>query len=258
MARVFITGSSDGLGRNAAKLLIEQGHAVVLHARNEARAQDALSAVPAAERVLVGDLASLVQVRRLAEEANALGVFDAVIHNAAVGYREKHRLKSEDGFSHVFAINTLAPYALTALMRPPKRLIFVSSELHRRGRPDLDDLDWERRPWNGTQAYSDTKLHDALLAFAVARRWPNALSNAMEPGWVATKMGGAHATGDLDAAHRTQVWLAVSDESQARVTAGYFFHRRPRAASGAARDLALQDALLAACERLSGILFPRG
>ncbi len=256
MARIFITGSSDGLGRNAAKLLIEQGHTVVLHARNAARAQDARAAVPGAERVLVGDFASLAEVRRLAAEANALGTFDAVIHNAAVGYREKHRRVSQDGFSHVFAINTLAPYTLTALMRPPKRLVFVSSELHHRGRPDLDDLDWQRRPWNGTQAYAETKLHDALLAFAVARRWPDTLSNALEPGWVATKMGGPRATGDLDAAHRTQVWLAVSDAPAATVTGSYFFQCRPRPASKAARDLALQDRMIEACERSTNVVFP--
>ena len=258
MARVFITGSSDGLGRNAARLLVELGHAVVLHARSEARAREAEAAVPGAEGTLVGDFASLAEVRQLAGRANALGAFDAVIHNAAVGYREKRRLTSRDGFSHVFATNTLAPYALAALMHPPKRLVFVSSELHRRGRPDLADLDWERRPWNGTQAYSDTKLHDALLAFALARRWPGTLSNAMEPGWVATRMGGPGATGDLDAAHRTQVWLAVGDEPAARVTGGYFFHRQPRPASKAARDEALQDGLLAACERMTGIALPPG
>lgn len=256
MARVFITGSSDGLGRNAARLLVERGHAVVLHARDAARAREAEAAVPGAERALVGDFASLGEVRRLAAEANALGPFDAVIHNAAVGYREPRRLTSRDGFSHVLAVNTLAPYALAALMHPPKRLIFVSSELHRRGRPALDDLDWERRPWNGTQAYSDTKLHDAWLAFALARRWPGTLSNALEPGWVATKMGGPRATGDLDAAHRTQVWLAVAEDPAATVTGGYFFHGRPRAASTAARDIALQDGLLAACERMTGIAVP--
>ena len=257
MARVFITGSSDGLGRNAAKLLVERGHSVVLHARNDARARDAMVAVPGAEAALVADFVSLAQVRRLAGEANALGRFDAVIHNAAVGYREKRRLVTEDGFSHVFAVNTLAPYLLTALMTPPKRLIYVSSELHRRGRADLDDLDWERRSWNGTQAYSDTKLHDALLAFAAARLWPDTLSNALEPGWVATKMGGARATGDLGAAHLTQAWLATSDDADALVSGGYFFHRRPRAASGPARDVALQDGLLTRCAGMCGVDFPR-
>ena len=256
MARVFITGSSDGLGRNAAKLLVEQGHSVVLHARSEPRAHDALAAVPGAERALVADFASLAQVRRLAGEADALGRFDAVIHNAAVGYREKRRLTTEDGFSHVFAVNTLAPYVLTALMTPPKRLVYLSSELHRRGRATLDDLDWERRSWNGTQAYSDTKLHDALLALAVARRWPDTLSNAVEPGWVATRMGGPRATGDLDAAHRTQVWLAVGDDPAAIVTGGYFFHRQPRPAGRAARDEALQDGLITACARMSGVVLP--
>ena len=256
MARVFITGSSDGLGRNAAQLLVEQGHEVVLHARDRSRARDAEAAVPGARVVLVGDFASLREVRDLADAANALGPFDAVIHNAAIGYREKRRQTSHDGFSHVFAVNTLAPYALTALMMPPRRLVYVSSELHRRGRANLDDLDWERRAWNGTQAYSDTKLHDALLATAVARRWPGTMSNAMEPGWVATKMGGPRATGDLDAAHRTQAWLAVGPDPATNVTGGYFFHGRPCVPAKAVHDARLQDGLLAACERFTGIAFP--
>lgn len=256
MARVFITGSSDGLGRMAAQLLVEQGHRVVLHARNAQRGRDAMAAVPRAETVLLGDLTSIAQTRKLAAAVNALGSFDAVIHNAAIGFREPRRLTTEDGLAHVFAANTLAPYILTALIERPKRLVYVSSELHRRGDATLNDLNWEARPWRGNQAYSDTKLHDALLACAIARRWPGVHSNALEPGWVATKMGGARATGDLDAAHRTQAWLATGDDPATEVTGGYFFHKRPRKPSGAVHDPARQDMLLAACARISGITLP--
>ncbi len=125
-------------------------------------------------------------------------------------------------------MNTLAPYILTALIERPKRLVYLSSGLHQSGDISLQDLTWEHRAWRGLQAYSDTKLHDVLLAFAVARHWPDVFSNALEPGWVATKMGGAGATDDLDAGHRTQVWLAVSDDPAAMVTGEYFYHMRPR------------------------------
>ncbi len=253
MARVFITGSSDGLGRMAAQLLIEQGHAVVLHARNEQRGREAMAAVPGAEMVVTGDLTSVTQTRRLADRVNALGSFDAVIHNAGVSYRERLRIETEDGLSHVFAVNTLAPYILTVLIHRPRRLVYVSSELHRRGDASLNDLTWAQRPWRGNQAYSDTKLHDVLLAFAVARRWPGTLSNALEPGWVATKMSGPRATGDLDAAHRTQVWLAISDDAAATVSGEYFYHRRLRKPSGMTQAVDRQEKLLAECARLSGV-----
>src|ERR1017187_1558097 len=127
MARVFITGSADGLGKMAAELLIEQGHVVVLHH-----------------------------------------------HGAAT---------------------------------------------------DLNDLTWEKRRWNGSAAYAESKFHDVLLAFAMARRFPNVRSNALEPGWVPTKMGGSGAPDDLDKGNRTQVWLATSDEPAASVSGQYFFHQ---------------------------------
>jgi NAD(P)-dependent dehydrogenase (short-subunit alcohol dehydrogenase family) len=256
MSRVFITGSADGLGQMAARLLVDAGHQVVLHARSAARADDALKAVPHAQSALTGDLSSLAQTRALAEQVNRLGRFDAVIHNAAVGFREPRRIATVDGLPHVFAINTLAPYVLTALIDKPKRLVYLSSGLHRSGDTSLDDLTWERRRWQGTAAYSDTKLHDALLAFAMARRWPQVLSNALEPGWVATKMGGSGAPDDLQAAPKTQVWLAVSDEPAAMVSGEYFYHMKPRDTHPAVRDVVVQERLIRACEELSGIRLP--
>jgi NAD(P)-dependent dehydrogenase (short-subunit alcohol dehydrogenase family) len=256
MARVFITGSSDGLGRIAAQLLIEKGHTAVLHARTEERGREALAAVPHAESVLVGDLSSIRQTRKLAEQVNALGAFDAVIHNAGVGYREPRRIATEDGLPHVFAVNSLAPYILTALIQKPKRLVYLSSGLHQSGDPSLEDLSWENRPWRGQQAYSDTKLHDVFLAFAMARRWPDVLSNAVEPGWVATKMGGPSATDDLNEGHRTQVWLAVAHDPAAMVTGQYFYHMRSRKPKPATRQIDLQEKLLDACHKFSGVAIP--
>ena len=255
MARVFITGSADGLGRMAAQLLVEQGHNVVLHARNEARGRDAMNGVPSAETAVIGDLSSIAQTRDVAEQVNKLGRFDAVIHNAAVGYRQPTRIVTEDGLPQEFAVNTLAPYILTALIQRPKRLIYLSSGLHRSGDSSLEDLTWEQRPWRGMQAYSDTKLHDVLLAFAVARRWPDVFSNALEPGWVATKMGGPSAPDDLDQGHRTQVWLATSDDPRAKVRGEYFFHMKLQKPAPAARDEDLQERLLEACRKLSGVEF---
>jgi NAD(P)-dependent dehydrogenase (short-subunit alcohol dehydrogenase family) len=256
MARIFITGSSTGLGLMAGELLAEQGHEVVLHARSDSRAKDTRKALPDAE-VVVGDLSSIAAMKSVAEQANRLGPFDAVIHNAAVGYREPLR-KTADGLPHLFAINTLAPYVLTALIEKPQRLIYLSSGMHRSADANIDDLLWQKRSWQGAQAYAESKLHDVLLAFAVARRWPDVKSNALEPGWVATKMGGPGAPDDMDQAHRTQVWLAVSGDPSAQITGQYFYHLKPRPVNPQANDVALQDRLIEACERLSGVRLPDG
>jgi len=197
MARVFITGSSDGLGKMAAELLIEQGHKVVLHTRNEVRAKQTSRAVRGAEAMVIGDLSSIGQTKEVASQVNALGVFDAVIHNAGVGYREPKRM-TEDGLPHVFAINTLAPYILTATIKMPKRLGYLSSGMHHSAGTDLSDLTWSKRSWNGSAAYAETKFQDVLLAFAAARLFPEVHSNALEPGWVPTKMGGTGAPDHLD------------------------------------------------------------
>jgi NAD(P)-dependent dehydrogenase (short-subunit alcohol dehydrogenase family) len=256
MARVLVTGSADGLGQMAARLMVAAKHRVVLHARNGERASDALAAVPGAETAVVGDLLSIRETRDVADQVNGLGAFDAVIHNAGIGYRERRRVETVDGLPQVFAVNTLSTYVLTALINRPKRLVYLSSGMHRGGDSSLRDLVWKERPWNGSSAYADTKLHDVILAFAVARKWPDVLSNALEPGWVPTKMGGPGAPDDLDEAPKTQVWLATSEEPGAKVSGQYFFHMKRRAAEPAASTASIQDRLLAECARLSGVPFP--
>jgi NAD(P)-dependent dehydrogenase (short-subunit alcohol dehydrogenase family) len=252
MARIFISGSSTGLGLMAGQLLVEQGHRVVLHARNGKRADDARRALPQTEEVVTGDLETIAAAKDVAAQVNALGRFDAVIHNAAVGYREPHHLTA-DHLPHVFAVNTLAAYILTVLVERPKRLVYLSSGMHQHADANLDDILWRTRRWNGSTAYAESKLHDAMLAFAIARRWPDVLSNAVEPGWVATRMGGPGAPDDLDQAHRTQAWLAASDDPAALTTGGYFYHLKPRQTNPQARDVALQDRLLSICKEISGV-----
>jgi len=253
MAKVFITGSSDGLGLMAGRLLAEQGHTVVLHARNETRAEATRVTLPQAQAVLVGDLSTLAAMRDVADQANRQGRFDAVIHNVGIGYREPRRVETVDGLSQLWAVNVLAPYVLTALVHKPDRLVYLSSGMHTGGNPDLADPQWSKRRWSGSQAYSDTKLQDVLLAFGVARRWHDVLSNAVAPGWVPTRMGGPGASDDLDQAHLTQAWLAVSDDPGARVSGSYFYHQRLKDVSPAARDPARQEHLLNYCRDLAGI-----
>ena len=256
MSRILITGSADGLGLMAAQLLISQGHDVVLHARNDARAEEGLSAAAGAAGVLVGDLSSIEQMRSVARQANESGQFDAVIHNAGVGYREPRKIVTPDGLGHVFVINVLAPYLLTSLITPPRRLVYLSSGMQQHGDPDLDDLQWERRPWDPAQAYSDSKLFDTVLAFAVARRWPWVLSNALEPCWVPTKMGGPGAHDDLGQAYLTQAWLATSDDPAATVSGAYFYHKARKTPHPAARETDVQEGLLSACGELTGTMLP--
>jgi NAD(P)-dependent dehydrogenase (short-subunit alcohol dehydrogenase family) len=252
MSRILITGSADGLGRETARLLVGAGHEVVLHARDEARAREALAGVPRASAALAGNLASIAQTTELADQANNIGAFDAVIHNAGIGYREPGRIETEDGLAQIFQVNVLAPYLLTALVHRPARLIYLSSGLHRAGNPSLDDLQWEERPWDGYQAYADSKLFDAVLAAAAARRWPDVVSTSVDPGWVKTKMGGPGAPGELGPGAETQAWLAVSDDELALRSGGHFHHRQPQQAHPAVSDHAVQDGLLAACHTLTG------
>lgn len=242
MSKILITGAADGLGLLAAKALIAQGHDVVLHARNSQRVQQARTAAPGATAVLQADLASEAQVKEMAAQANELGAFDAIIHNAGV---------YEAPQSHIFAVNTLAPYLLTCLIHKPKRLIYLSSGLHNQGQ-----YSFERFTSNGGVSYADSKLHMVMLAFAVARRWPEVYANAVNPGWVPTKMGGRNAPDDLQQGYETQVWLATSNEAAAPVSGQYFFHQKIQSHNALADSTQAQDELLEVCASVTGVTFP--
>ena len=237
MARVFITGSTDGLGLLAARMLVDTGHDVVLHARNAARRQNAMRRLPEAKAVLVADLSDMEAAKRLAGEVNALGRFDAVIHNAGV-YRAAKPA--------IFTVNVLAPYILTALIDRPERLVYIGSNMHPQGNAGTNGLSQE----TGV-GYADSKLLVLMLALAVARRWPDVYVNTVDPGWVPTKMGGKSASDDLQAGAETQVWLASGDD--AAFSGRYLFHKKTAAHARAADDEHAQKRLLERCYEITGI-----
>src|SRR5215213_1584320 len=243
MARIFITGSADGLGQLAAKALIAQGHQVVLHARSEKRGQEVLNKLPGAESVVTADLGSIDETKQLASKVNALGEFDAVIHNAGV-----YSASAEE----IFTVNTLAPYILTCLIQRPGRSIYLSSDMHLQGRAKLESFKTDI----SRITYSDSKLHVLMLCKAVTRRWPQVYANAVDPGWVPTKMGGQGAPDDLQKGYETQVWLAVSNEPRAKVSGRYFHYEEETRPNPEADDVLLQERFLDLCSEITGVSFP--
>jgi NAD(P)-dependent dehydrogenase (short-subunit alcohol dehydrogenase family) len=206
MARVLITGSTDGLGRLAAQALLRDGHEIVVHGRNRDRLAAVEDLVDHGAAATVGHLADETDTRRVAEQVNALGRTDAVIHNAGV----------MTGPS-VLAVNVIAPYLLTALVVRPGRLVYLSSNMHRGGRPRPEMLNPSGQTPTGS--YSDSKLLGTTLTAAVARRWPpDVLTNAVDPGWVPTRMGGPSAPEDLRLGIVTQTWLATTDDPDGQVS----------------------------------------
>jgi NAD(P)-dependent dehydrogenase (short-subunit alcohol dehydrogenase family) len=243
MARIFITGSADGLGLLSAKFLINGGHQVVLHARNKERKGETIGKAPGAEAILTGNLSDVEETKTLAYEVNELGTFDVVIHNAGV-----YNVSAKD----TFYVNSLAPYILTCLIKKPRRLIYLSSGMHFQGNPDsvIFESDINRI------TYSDSKLLVILLSMAVSGKWTDVYSNAVDPGWVPTKMGGRGAPDDLQKGYATQVWLAVSNDKKAKVSGRYFFHQEERPCKPEAKNVLLQERFLNHCKEMTGVVFP--
>lgn len=252
MVRVFITGSTDGIGQAAAKLLIDQGHEVTLHARNADRAASAQASLPKAKGVLIGDLKSISETKKLAQDANAAGPFDAVVHNAGIGYGStSSREVTSDNISAVFAVNTLAPYILTCLMdKPTSRLLFMSSDSHWGGDESLRNAEQ-------SHSYGNSKLHDVMLAKAFARRWNDIQVISMHPGWVRTKMGGMAAPGSVSSSAKALAGWAAGENSLAKVGSGAFVTTGGETSPHSGSEVVdKQEELLALCKKISGLSVP--
>lgn len=256
MARIFITGSTRGIGAETARQLIAAGHDVVIHARDDKRAAAATTALPGAAGVAIGALDSVSATTALAATASALGPYDVVIHNAGIGGGVPTRTATADGLEKIFHVNVVAPYLLTALMPVPARLVYLTSGLEADGTWEPDDLQWEGREWDGMKAYSDSKLHDLMLAFEMAARHPASIVNGVDPGWIKTEMGGPQAPDPVELGAETQVWLATSDDEAATASGRYVKRREVHQPNPVVGDAQSRAALIAELERLTGVALP--
>ncbi len=280
----LVTGATGGIGRATAAALAERGARVLLVARDRARGEDA--AREAAERaraagrggsaeLLLADLSRQADVRRLAAEVRGrVDRLDVLVNNAGALFDE--RRLTADGVEATLALNHLAYFLLTTELLGPlraagaatgdARVVVVASDAHQGVRAlPLDDLQGERR-WTPFRAYAVSKLANVMFAYALARRLAGTgvAANALHPGVIASGFGAGQggAFGWLfrlgrpfysspERGARTSVYLA-SDPAIRGATGGYYKSRRPARSSAASRDVAAQEALWAASERLVG------
>jgi len=238
MSRIFISGSTDGLGFLTANSLLDQGHEIIVHSRNFERLKAIQPLLDKGAMSVIGDLSILAQQFSVAEQVNHFGQIDVVIHNAGT-------LSGND----VLSVNVIAPYVLTALITKPSRLIYLSSSMHFDGKESLSGIDW----YGNTHNYSDSKLFVTTLANAIARHWHDVSSYSVDPGWVPTKMGGKEAPDDLVMGYQTQEWLAIT-ENMATIESGtYWHHQKPLQPHVASQNEKFQDELLNALAAVTGI-----
>ena len=264
---VLVTGSTDGIGKEASRHLATMGTTVLVHGRSRERGEEALSELRGETSskglgLVVGDLSSMEEVRGMAEQVRdaGRGRLDVLINNA--GVVAEGRTKTQDGYELTFAVNHLAPFLLTNLLldelqgSAPSRVVTVSSELHGRARMNFDDPQLEL-DWGPRKAYNQSRLANVLFTYELARRLEGTgvTANALHPGVVGTKLlrrgFGARGSSTTGAAEAL-VYLATSPEVEG-VTGRYFRKGREAESSPASRDEGAQRKLWELSERLCGL-----
>jgi len=262
----LVTGATDGIGRQTALNLVRHGARVLVHGRNQARAESAVAELKAASGLtdlepVFGDFASLAQVRSLAEAIRTrTGRLDVLVHNA--GVYMKSRTTTQDGLETTFQVNHLAPFLLTHLLldrleaAPSARVVVVSSVAHQGGYLDFKNLQGEK-VFDGYSAYALSKLANLLFAMELAERLRGTriTVNALHPGVISTKLlrAGFHMDGaGVEQGARTSTYLATSAEVQA-VTGHYFMDCKPTACSSYVEDALLRHRFWEHCEGLAGL-----
>jgi retinol dehydrogenase 14 len=253
---ILVTGATDGIGRQAAKELVERGARVLVHGRTRGKAEAAAKELGG--EAVAGELARLDEVRALAAEVTRLAPqLDVLVNNAGIYARE--RIESAEGFELTLAVNQLAPFLLTHLLIETipagGRIVFVSSNVHRSAGPL--DFDGSASEWDGYSAYADSKLMNVATAFELARRLADRhiAVNAMHPGVIGTKLlhrgfGGAGGA-PVDRGAAGEVKLAI-DPALDGVTGRYFDQTAESNASAAAQDRAVQQRVYDACLQRTG------
>lgn len=261
---ILVTGATDGIGRETARQLLALGHTVLVHGRNQDKAERAAAQLAKAQaqgKALPawGDLSYLRQISALAQQVRArCQALDVLINNAGV-MEKQHRL-SEDGFEMTMAVNHFAPFLLTRLLldlvqaAPAGRIVTVSSMVHSSGSLDLGAPSFQRARggYSAYDAYCASKLANVLFTAELARRLAGTTvtANCLHPGVIDTKLlhaGFAISGGPVEEGARTSVFLATS-AALAGVSGKYFDNCREAQCSAAGRDPALAQALWQATE----------
>jgi retinol dehydrogenase-14 len=251
MTTVLVTGATDGIGRQCAIALAAQGADVILHGRDPARVAEAVGQLGGPARGVVADFTSLAAVRGLADGL-ADRPIDVLINNA--GTYAAERRTTEDDHELTWQVNHLAGALLADLLLDPLaqqggRIVVVSAAMYARAALDLDDPDYAHRPYDGQQAYGQSKLANVMYMNELVRRLgpqPPVTINAVHPGVVGTKLleaaFGSMPQHSVEQGAESLVRLALADEV-AETTGAFFIRDKPRAITGPAADAAMSRRL---------------